>query len=134
MPRTPPTKRTKTTSGRFRVANPRGIPPGHVLIRHHVCVPSMKDERDAAKHRGVCNEQQWRAGDAFAGSCTVYYAARGGFGETPTCARAAWLAGNKIKGPAVSEEYASSTILNPGDAMETDGLGNLVITIGREKA
>ena len=64
MPRTPP-RRTKTTSGRFRVANPHGIPAGHVLIRHHVCIPSMKDERDAAKHRGVCNEQRWREGEAF---------------------------------------------------------------------
>ena len=65
MPRTPPTKRTKTTSGRFRVANPRGIPAGRTIITYHVCAKSMKDERDAAKHVGVCNERRWLEGDAF---------------------------------------------------------------------
>ena len=34
MPRTTPLKRTKTTSGRFRVANPRGHPTGRTYIKH----------------------------------------------------------------------------------------------------
>ncbi len=38
---------------------------------------------------------------------------------------------NKIKGPALVEEYASTTVVHPGDALEVDGLGNLIIETGR---
>ena len=34
MPRTPLTKRTKTTSGRFRVANPRKRPKGKDYLKN----------------------------------------------------------------------------------------------------
>ena len=32
--------------------------------------------------------------------------------------------------PAVIEEHAATTILHPGDALEVDGFGNLLITVG----
>jgi len=53
-----------------------------------------------------------------------------GFVATPTFARAALLAGNRIKGPALIEEHASTTVLWPGDRLSVDLYGNLVITIG----
>jgi len=53
-----------------------------------------------------------------------------GFVATPTFARAALLAGNRIKGPALIEEHASTTVLWPGDRLSVDPYGNLVITIG----
>jgi N-methylhydantoinase A len=65
---------------------------------------------------------------ALDGKRQVYYAGR--FHLTPTYRRDALLAGNRIKGPALIEEYASTTVLMPGDAMEVDVLGNLVITVG----
>ena len=51
--------------------------------------------------------------------------------DTPSYARKELLAGNKIIGPAVIEEHASTTVLFPGDAVEVDGYGNLLITIGK---
>jgi len=65
---------------------------------------------------------------ALGGKRPVYYGGR--FHATPTYRRAALTAGNRIKGPALIEEYASTTVLMPGDVMEVDRLGNLVIAVG----
>jgi N-methylhydantoinase A len=65
---------------------------------------------------------------AFAGKRQVFFAT--GFEPTPTYRRAALLAGNRINGPALIEEHASTTVLMPGDACEVDGYGNLVIAVG----
>ena len=64
---------------------------------------------------------------AFGGKRPVYYAGR--FHATPTYRRAALLSGNRIKGPALIEEYASTTVLMPGDTLELDQFGNLVIAV-----
>ena len=50
--------------------------------------------------------------------------------DTATWNRAALLAGNRIDGPALIEEHASTTVLHPGDSLEVDPFGNLVISIG----
>jgi N-methylhydantoinase A len=65
---------------------------------------------------------------AFGGKRSVYYG--GKWHATPTYRRDALLAGNRVKGPALIEEYASTTVLMPGDVMEVDALGNLVIAVG----
>jgi N-methylhydantoinase A len=52
------------------------------------------------------------------------------FVSTSTLRRAALLAGNRINGPALIEEHASTTVLMPGDACEVDAYGNLVIAVG----
>ena len=76
-----------------------------------------------------------KAGDATpvaaasTGSRPVYFREAGGFVETRTFARAALLAGNRIAGPALVEEHASTTVLGPDDALEVDALGNLVIAV-----
>jgi N-methylhydantoinase A len=54
-----------------------------------------------------------------------------GFTETRTYARDALLAGNRIKGPALIEEHASTTVLAPGDKLEVDRFGNLGILAGK---
>ncbi|HUQ74995.1 MAG TPA: hydantoinase/oxoprolinase family protein, partial [Burkholderiales bacterium] len=51
--------------------------------------------------------------------------------KTSTYARAALKAGNRVAGPALIEEHASTTVLLPGDRMKVDGFGNLVIEVGR---
>ena len=68
---------------------------------------------------------------AFTGKRSVYVG--GSFRPAPTCRRAALLAGNKIKGPALIEEHASTTVLMPGDACEVDAYGNLVIAVGKTR-
>jgi N-methylhydantoinase A len=65
---------------------------------------------------------------AFNGKRQVYYG--GKWHATPTYRRDGLLAGNRIKGPALIEEYASTTVLMPGDMLEVDALGNLVISVG----
>src|SRR5215470_4772666 len=65
---------------------------------------------------------------AFTGKRSVYLGT--GFKPTPTVRRAALLAGNRISGPALIEEHASTTVLMPGDICEVDAYGNLVIAVG----
>ncbi len=67
---------------------------------------------------------------AHAGKRPVYFGEEGGFVETPTFARAGLLAGNRIDGPALIEEHASTTVLLPGAWAEVDVFGNLMITVG----
>ena len=55
---------------------------------------------------------------------------RAGFVDTPTFARAHLLAGNRIAGPALIEEHASTTVVLPGAIAEVDEFGNLVIAVG----
>jgi N-methylhydantoinase A len=68
---------------------------------------------------------------AAAGSRMAFF--HGKFRDAPTYRRAALLAGNRIIGPALIEEHASTTVLMPGDRMTVDAYGNLVITVARTK-
>src|SRR5262245_14074921 len=65
---------------------------------------------------------------AMSGKRPVFFGT--GFVPTPTLRRAALLAGNRINGPALIEEHASTTVLMPGDACEVDAYGNLAIAVG----
>jgi N-methylhydantoinase A len=67
--------------------------------------------------------------EAETGTRACYFEAADGFMATPTFARAALRAGNRIAGPALIEEHASTTVVLPGDHVEVDAVGNLVITI-----
>lgn len=50
--------------------------------------------------------------------------------DTGTWDRTKLLAGNRINGPALIEEHASTTVLHPGDMLEVDAFGNLIISVG----
>jgi len=65
------------------------------------------------------------------GRRSVYFAERGKAVATPTYARAELRAGNRIDGPALIEEHASTTVVLPGDRLHVDEFGNLVIEVGR---
>ena len=49
--------------------------------------------------------------------------------DTDTWDRARLLAGNRITGPALIEEHASTTVLHPSDTLTVDEFGNLKISI-----
>jgi N-methylhydantoinase A len=66
--------------------------------------------------------------EAYSGRRPVNFLGR--FRSTPTWRRSGLLAGNRIVGPALIEEYASTTVLMPGDVLNVDAFGNLVITVG----
>jgi N-methylhydantoinase A len=68
---------------------------------------------------------------AFRGKRGVYFAEAGRNVDTPTYDRTKLLAGNRIAGPALIEEYASTTVVHPGDVVTVDAFGDLVIEILR---
>jgi N-methylhydantoinase A len=68
--------------------------------------------------------------DAARGSRPVHFHVAGGYVDCPTYARNALKAGNRIAGPVLIEEHASTTVVFPGDIVSVDDLGNLAITIG----
>lgn len=67
---------------------------------------------------------------AFRGNRPVYFSNAGAV-ATPTYDRALLKAGNRIPGPALIEEHASTTVVHPNDVLEVDGFGNLHIEIWR---
>jgi N-methylhydantoinase A len=67
---------------------------------------------------------------AFRGSRKVYFSGVGSV-DTPTYDRTKLAAGNRINGPALIEEHASTTVVFPQDKVEVDAFGNLHIEIGR---
>jgi N-methylhydantoinase A len=62
----------------------------------------------------------------------VYFSDAGGWVDTATFQRERLLAGNCIAGPALVEEYASTTVVLPGDRLEVDRFGHLVIEVSYE--
>jgi N-methylhydantoinase A len=68
--------------------------------------------------------------EAFRGTRPVYFAGAG-FVDTPTYQRSALRAGNRIAGPALIEEHASTTVMHSGDNLAVDAFGDLIITIKR---
>jgi len=68
---------------------------------------------------------------AHRGKRGVYFAELGKAVATPTYAREGLCAGNRVAGPALVEEHASTTVLLPGDRLRVDEFGNLVIEVGR---
>jgi N-methylhydantoinase A len=56
----------------------------------------------------------------------------GGWVQASVYQREALLAGNRISGPALVEEHATTTVLQPGDSLVVEPYGNLDISIGRK--
>jgi N-methylhydantoinase A len=73
------------------------------------------------------------AADAIRATKPVYF--RGsGFVDTPVYIRDKLCSGNRITGPALIEEHASTTVLQPLDTLEVDTCGNLQLTIGSDRS
>jgi len=73
---------------------------------------------------------------ALRGVKPVYFrafAGAGGWTDTPVYKRDALRAGNLILGPALVEEHASTTVVQPGDELRVDAHGNLQISIGSDR-
>ena len=57
----------------------------------------------------------------------VYFAETDGYVDCPIYDRYALPAGASLAGPAVIEEFDSTTVLHPGFAVRVDETGNLII-------
>ena len=53
--------------------------------------------------------------------------------DTPVYKRDDPASGNRIGGPALIEEHASTTVVQPGDELPVDEFGNLQISIGSDR-
>jgi N-methylhydantoinase A len=67
------------------------------------------------------------------GKRDAYFAEIGKAVATPAYARDELRTGNRIDGPALVEEHASTTVVLPGDKLRVDEHGNLAIEIGRRR-
>ena len=72
-----------------------------------------------------------RNGDALRESTfqDVYFDGHG-YVNTPVYERGLLAQGDRIEGPALIEESATTTVLFPGDVANVDGWGNIVINVG----
>ncbi len=61
------------------------------------------------------------------GTRQVYFAERGGFTDVPLYDRYALRAEHVVAGPAIIEEFDSTTVVHPGYAAKVDVYGNLLI-------
>ena len=108
-------------------------------IRYGTCAPGEPAEIVSLRSAvtGLLQDPPLKSADAQAlsdaaptGTRPVYDSAAKGFANTPFYDRSSLTPGSRITGPAVIDEYASTTMLAPGDVLTVDGFGNLVIAIG----
>jgi N-methylhydantoinase A len=64
----------------------------------------------------------------------VYFRSVGDFVSTPVYKRELLKNGNVFHGPALVEEHASTTVVQPGDSVKVDQFGNLQISIGSDRS
>ena len=83
--------------------------------------------KPALKPVGAAGEN---AESAFTGRRPVFFGATG-MTDTPIYDRARLKAGNRIEGPALIEEHASTTVVEPRDVLTVDAFGNLHVEIWR---
>ena len=70
---------------------------------------------------------------ALRGKRSAHFTELGKTIATPIYARDELRAGNRIEGPALVEEHASTTVVLPGDRLRVDAFGNLDIEVGRRR-
>lgn len=63
----------------------------------------------------------------------VYFRSEGQFVSTPVYKRDLLKSGNEFQGPALVEEHASTTVVQPQDSVKVDLYGNLQISIGSDR-
>jgi N-methylhydantoinase A len=103
-----------------------GEPAEIVSLRATVTGAMKKPRLERIAHGGRAPPASARRGKRG-----VYFAELGRSRATPSYAREGLRAGNRIAGPALIEEHASTTVVLPGDRLQVDEFGNLVIEVGR---
>jgi N-methylhydantoinase A len=64
----------------------------------------------------------------------VFFRSAGDYVSTAVYKRDLLKSGNVIPGPALIEEHASTTVVQPGDHLQVDAFGNLQISIGSDRS
>lgn len=113
------------------------------LLRYGTCAPSeaaeivslratVSGEMKAPPLEKIARGSAAPVNDAVLGTRMVSFDNRAKPVRTKLYRRDNLKAGNRIKGPALIEEHASTTTVFPSDTLVVDQFGNLVITIGRD--
>lgn len=68
---------------------------------------------------------------ALKGTRQAYFPERSGFGNVDVYDRYSLPVGSQLEGPVIVEERESTTVVNPGDRLHVDEMGNLRVQIGR---
>jgi N-methylhydantoinase A len=79
-------------------------------------------------------ERHYDEGAPERGKRMVYFGAGDGFVETAVFLRDDLRAGDRIEGPALIQEYASTTVVFPDDVLIVDPFGHLSIAIGGRRS
>jgi N-methylhydantoinase A len=104
-----------------------GEPADLVSLRVTVLGVMRKPPRHAVEEGSAMPPE-----DALRAHKDVYFRSADGFVATPVYKRHLLRSGNRIVGPALVEEHASTTVVQPGDEVLVDAFGNLQISIGSE--
>jgi N-methylhydantoinase A len=100
------------------------IPP--VLVNLHTAVIGARPEIDLAALAGTERAPTLKA--AQTGERRVWFA--DGWHPTPIYARDKLPKDATFEGPAILEQLDCTTVIEPGDTVRQDALGNLLITVG----
>lgn len=103
--------------------------PAEIVSLHSSVIGAL--DKPVAKRLRASRGKSGRRPAAKAVKRKVYLTEARGYADTPVYARRDLAAGQRIAGPALIEEYASTTVVFPGDRLEVSNYGDLVITIAR---
>jgi N-methylhydantoinase A len=109
---------------RFGVSLPEIRP---VLVNVHTAVIGKRRALDLKAIAPL--EPEASMARAQVGTRQVWFA-QGGWQATPIYRREALPGGARFAGPAIVEQLDCTTVIEPGDHVERDMIGNLVITVG----
>lgn len=104
---------------------------GHKTPEHPTEIVNLRVTASIAVTRPKLSPIATGTGDADRardGERAVYFEQAGGFVDTATYARSRLGAGDRLNGPAIVEEWNSTTIVPPGAQLVVDPYGNLLIT------
>ena len=101
--------------------------PAEIVSLHSSVVGAL----DKPTVKPVAKAGRGRSKAVPGGTRKVFFHEPGRYVKTPVFARELLLAGQRIAGPALVEEYASTTVVLPGDELEVGKFGELIITIAR---
>ena len=110
---------------RFGIELPE-IPP--VLVNLHTAVIGVRPEISLAAL--AATERAATLEAAKLGTRRVWFS--DGWHETPVYAREKLPLDATLAGPAILEQLDCTTVVEPGDTVRQDGLGNLLISVGRQ--
>jgi N-methylhydantoinase A len=103
--------------------------PAEIVSLHSSVIGTL--DKPVAKRLRAAAAKNGRRVAAKKTKRKVYLTDVHGYVDTPVYARSDLTAGQRITGPALIEEYASTTVVFPGDRVDVSAYGDLVITIAR---